>query len=93
MGEYVPTTGSVEAYYCTAKQEVTGVRDHSHHDEFRAWLAARDAEVAAKALKELETELVGSMEDGTYLATWTELTANEIRETIWEMFDQYRKAV
>lgn len=48
--ELLPNTRQVRDFYCHARQSVTQRwRDHSFEAEFDAWLAAHDAEIAAKA--------------------------------------------
>ena len=46
MSEYMPTTKTVEAYYCHAWQDITGspTGDHSSHEEFGRWLNSVKAE-------------------------------------------------
>lgn len=52
-------------------------------------LAEVERAAAEKAIKALEVELVGSMDDGTFTAPWVEIPAGEIREKIWAVFDSY----
>ena len=56
MSDYTPTTGHVQDAYCHVQQGVMGERGDAAHEKFHAefdrWLAAHDAEVAAKALEE-----------------------------------------
>lgn len=35
-----------------------------------------------------EDKLVGTLDEGTYIADWATLTAGDIREAIWEIYDQ-----
>lgn len=56
--ELLPNTRQVRDFYCHARQSVTQRwRDHSFEAEFDAWLAAHDAEVAARALSDIAEEL------------------------------------
>ena len=45
MSDYTPTTDDVETWY-------VGNHDPAHAHEFRRWLKAHDAEVAAQALRD-----------------------------------------
>lgn len=47
------------------------------------------AEIACSTLREIEVKLVGDLNAGTYLAAWEKITARDIRETIWHLYDFY----
>lgn len=64
----------------------------AERDEALARLAEAERAAAEKAIKALEIELVGSMDDGTFTAPWVEIPAGEIREKIWAVFDSYGAA-
>jgi hypothetical protein len=50
--DYTPTTEQVKAAYVRAMRNAFIASEGEHREEFRRWLAAHDAEVAAAALTE-----------------------------------------
>ena len=88
MSEYTPTEADVRGIYVEYYMRHTG-RLHSHTEaEFDAWLARVRRDAEREALRNVEVQLVGELSAGTYLADWATLTARDVREGIWHVYDR-----
>lgn len=96
MGEFISELKAAwvgnrrRKFYQSTRGIMTPEERQALEEEFERKLAEHDRKVAEKVLKDLEAELVGSMDDGTFIAPWVEIPAGAIRETIWTVFDSYR---
>ena len=84
--EYVPTDDQVRGRYCDGAYVQTG--HTAEGDEFDAWLDRVKRDAAREALRNVEVQLVGELSAGTYLADWATLTARDVREGIWHVYDR-----
>lgn len=82
MSDHVLTTSGLRAYFCHVMQEATGVKGHSHHDDFDRWKARNDAEVAAKALEDAADHYKSGVFVGRddYARAWLRSRAAQIRQ-------------
>jgi hypothetical protein len=62
--DYTPTTAQVKAAYVRAMRNAFIASEGEHREEFDRWLAARDAEVAAAALREAADMIEDFVDEG-----------------------------
>lgn len=85
-------TQQQRAFHLSTRGIMTPENRQALEDEAEAAMAEIERAAAEKAIKALEIELVGSMDDGTFIVPWVEIPAGEIREKIWAVFDSYGAA-
>ena len=81
MSKYAPTTGEVRRRYAYARSGKPGHKNQGAVAEFDRWLAAHDAEVAAKALEDAADQID---KDFQSLPSWDESYRDGTRTQEWE---------